>query len=217
MDWNNNTLYENPLNEIFDVVLDGEPAPSLLGARRGAWSEEALYRGRAGTGRNRGRAAVGYVEGHRFGRTDLFDIPEGVTYLNAAGVSPIPRIVAEAGEAGIARKRAPWTLSRASFYDIVEEAREAAAALIGARPGDIAIVGSASYGVATACRNLPLPAGTAVLTIADEHSSPVYAWLRAAEEGGAVHEEVARPGDHDWTGAILDRLADRSRPRVLDV
>lgn len=155
-----------------------------------------------------------YVEDHRFGRTDLFDIPDGVTYLNAAGVSPIPRIVAEAGEAGIARKRAPWTLSRASFYDIVEEAREAAAALIGARPGDIAIVGSASYGVATACRNLPLPAGTAVLTIADEHPSPVYAWIRAAEEGGAVHEEVARPGDHDWTGAILDRLADRSRPRV---
>lgn len=145
---------------------------------------------------------------------DLFEIPEGTTYLNAAGISPIPRRVREAGEAGVRRKAAPWTLSRASFYDIVEEARDAAAGLIGARPEDIAITGSASYGIATACLNLPLPAGSAVVTIEDEHSSPVYAWLRAAEVSGAVHDEIPRPTDHDWTRAILDRLADPKRPPV---
>ena len=149
-----------------------------------------------------------------FGRSKLFAIPEDVTYLNSAGVSPIPVPVRAAGEAGVARKVEPWKLSRASFYDIVEEARAAAAALIGAQPGDIAIVGSASYGIATACRNLPLPAGTAVVTLAEEHPSPVYAWLRAAEENGAVHDELARPADHDWTAAILSRLADQGRPRV---
>ncbi len=145
---------------------------------------------------------------------DLFEIPEGTTYLNAAGISPIPRRVREAGEAGVGRKAAPWTLSRASFYDIVEEARDAAAGLIGARPGDIAITGSASYGIATACLNLPLPAGCAVVTIEEEHSSPVYAWLRSAEASGAVHDEIPRPPDHDWTQAILNRLADPNRPRV---
>ncbi|TDR92968.1 aminotransferase class V-fold PLP-dependent enzyme [Enterovirga rhinocerotis] len=149
-----------------------------------------------------------------FGRTDLFGIPDGITYLNAAGVSPIPRPVREAGAAGVERKAAPWELSRASFYDIVEEARVAASSLIGCRPGDIAIVGSASYGIATACRNLPLPAGTAVVTIAEEHPSPVYAWIRAAEAAGAVHHEIPRPADHDWTAAILERIASRDLPRV---
>jgi selenocysteine lyase/cysteine desulfurase len=149
-----------------------------------------------------------------FGRTELFAIPADITYLNSAGVSAIPEPVRIAGEAGVARKREPWTLSRASFYDIVEDAREAAAALIGARSGDIAIVGSASYGVATACRNLPVPGGTAVVTLEEEHPSPVYAWLRVAEENGAHLDEIARPDGHDWTGAILERLSDRTRPPV---
>lgn len=147
-------------------------------------------------------------------RGDRFEIPAGTTYLNAAGVSPIPRRVRGAGEKGILRKVAPWELSRASFYDIVEEAREAAASLIEARPGDVAIVGSASYGIATACRNLRLPAGSAVVTLAEEHPSPVYAWIRAAGESGAVHDEIARPDDHDWTGAVLRRLGDAGRPGV---
>jgi selenocysteine lyase/cysteine desulfurase len=150
----------------------------------------------------------------RFGRSDLFDIPADLTYLNAAALSPIPVPVRMAGDEGVARKAAPWLLSRASFYDIVEAARVEAAALIGARPGDIAIVGSASYGVATAARNVVLAPGTVVLTIEEEHPSPVYAWIRLAAESQVAHEEISRPADHDWTAAILERLRDTTRPRV---
>jgi selenocysteine lyase/cysteine desulfurase len=149
-----------------------------------------------------------------FGRSPLFDIPPEVTYLNAASLSPIPRPVHEAGLQGVARKASPWTLSRSSFYDIVEEARAEAAGLIGARARDIAIVGSASYGIATAARNLRPAPGRVVLTIAEEHPSPVYVWLHLAAEGEVVHEELARPADHDWTAAILARLEDPERPRV---
>lgn len=149
------------------------------------------------------------------GRSPLFDIPPDVTYLNAASLSPIPRPVHEAGLKGVARKASPWTLSRSSFYDIVEEARAEAAVLIGARTQDIAIVGSASYGVATAARNLRPAPGRVVLTIAEEHPSPVYVWLRLAADGEiAGHEELPRPADHDWTSAILARLADPALPQV---
>jgi selenocysteine lyase/cysteine desulfurase len=147
----------------------------------------------------------------RFGRSGLFEIPAAITYLNAASLSPIPTIVRDAGERGVNRKCAPWTFSRSSFYDIVEEARAEAARLIDARPQDIAIVGSASYGVATAAQNLKLPQGSAILTIEDEHPSPVYVWIRIAKDSGAVHEELPRPADHNWTAAILERLADRSK------
>lgn len=148
------------------------------------------------------------------GRSGLFDIPDDVTYLNAAFVTPIPRIVGEAGMGGVARKAQPWLLSRSSFYDVVAEARAAAARLIGARAADIAIVGSTSYGIATAAANLALGAGQVVLTMEDEHPSPVYMWIRTAAAAGAVHEEVSRPADDDWTGAILARLGDRQAPRV---
>lgn len=149
-----------------------------------------------------------------YGRSPLFDIPEDVTYFNAAALSPIPRSVREAGERGVARKSSPWDLTRASFYDIVEEARTEAAGLIDARPEDIAIVGSTSYGIATAARNVVPGEGRVVLTLEDEHPSPVYAWIRLAQEGRALHEEIARPADHDWTAAILARLRDHARPPV---
>lgn len=150
----------------------------------------------------------------QFGRSPLFDIPDDVVYLSAASVAPIPATVREAGDAGVLRKASPWRFSRRSFYDIVEEARAEAAELIGARAEDIAVVGSASYGIATAARNLPLAAGQAVLTIAEEHASPVYAWIRLAAERGATHEDLPRPPDHDWTAAILARLGDAARPPV---
>ncbi|CAH2605490.1 Cysteine desulfurase (plasmid) [Rhodovastum atsumiense] len=145
---------------------------------------------------------------------DLFDIPDGLIYADAAFMTPIPHRVREAGEAGILRKTAPWTLSRASFYDGIEALRGAASGLIGAAADDIAIVAATSYGIATAAANLPLAAGEAVLTMQQEHPSQVFAWIRAAEQAGAVHEELPRPDDSNWTSAILRRLEARQGPRI---
>ena len=145
---------------------------------------------------------------------DLFDIPAGRVYADAAFMTPIPHRVREAGEAGLLRKMAPWTLSRASFYEGVEALRAAVAGLIGASPDDMAITAATSYGIATAAANLPLAAGEAVLTMAQEHPSQVFAWIRAAGLADAVHEDLPRPADGDWTGAILRRLENGHTPRV---
>jgi selenocysteine lyase/cysteine desulfurase len=145
---------------------------------------------------------------------DLFDIPEGVTYLDAAFMTPAPREVLAAGTKGVATKAAPWLLSRASFYEDVEDLRAAAAGLIGAEPGDIAITAATSYGISTAAANLPLNAGEAALTLAAEHPSQVFAWIRATGQAGAIHEELSRPADGDWTAAILARLEQTDGPRI---
>jgi selenocysteine lyase/cysteine desulfurase len=144
----------------------------------------------------------------------LFDIPPGITYLDAAFMTPIPHPVRQAGEAGVAVKAAPWRASRATFYEDVERLRQAAAALIGATADDIAITAATSYGIATAAQNLPLAAGEAVLTMAGEHNSQVFAWMELAQRTGATHEELPRPADGDWTRALLARIADGTQPRV---
>ncbi|MBR0645893.1 aminotransferase class V-fold PLP-dependent enzyme [Plastoroseomonas hellenica] len=144
----------------------------------------------------------------------LFDIPSGITYLDAAFMTPIPRPVREAGEAGVATKAAPWLASRATFYEDVERLRDAAAALIGASAEDIAITAATSYGIATAAQNLPLAAGEAVLTMEGEHNSQVFAWMELAKRSGATHEELPRPEDGDWTRALLARIADGGKPRI---
>ena len=68
----------------------------------------------------------------------LFDLPRDVCYLNAAGWSPLPFAVQEAGRAGVARKGRPWELAPDFAAAQHERARAAAARLVNADPGDIA-------------------------------------------------------------------------------
>ncbi len=132
-----------------------------------------------------------------------FDIPRDVTYLNAASWSPLPRAVQEAGARGIALKARPWGITAEHMAGQFTRARAAAARLINAEPADVALIPSISYGVAVAGRILPVAAGSRVLVLGDDHSSPVLEWLQRAPEGGYSVETVARPADGDWTAAIL--------------
>ena len=133
----------------------------------------------------------------------LFDMPREVCYLNAAAWSPLPLAVRDAGLAGVARKARPWALDPDLPATQFARARDAAAALIGADPADIALIPSVSYGIATAANILPVPRGSRVLVLQDDHASPVLEWLARAGPRGFEVDTVARPGDADWTAAVL--------------
>ncbi|KMO26476.1 aminotransferase V, partial [Methylobacterium indicum] len=66
----------------------------------------------------------------------LFEIPDDVSYLDAAAWSPLPLVVREAGETGLLVKSRPWTHPREAVQ--AERARAAAARLIGAATDDMA-------------------------------------------------------------------------------
>jgi selenocysteine lyase/cysteine desulfurase len=137
----------------------------------------------------------------------LFDIPSDVAYQNAAGWSPLPLATQEAARAAVARKAQPWKLS-ADFADKQHErARAAAASLIGADAGDVALVSSVGYGVAIAGKLLAIPRGSRVLVLANDHTSPVLEWASRADAQGFTLETVAQPADGDWTSAVLEAIA----------
>ena len=77
----------------------------------------------------------------------LFDIPEDVTYLNCAYMSPLMNRVAEAGVNGVRAKCHPWKITAPDFFTFSEQARSLFARLVGARSEDIAIIPSVSYGI----------------------------------------------------------------------
>ncbi|HEY5301599.1 MAG TPA: aminotransferase class V-fold PLP-dependent enzyme [Acetobacteraceae bacterium] len=133
----------------------------------------------------------------------LFDMPRDICWLNAAAYGPLPLASREAGERGVARKVRPWEMEAGGAQQQFDRARKAAARLIGAEADDVALIPSVSYGVATAGRVLPLAAGSRVLVLADDHTSPVLEWLERTKQAGAVLETVARPDDGDWTAAVL--------------
>jgi selenocysteine lyase/cysteine desulfurase len=136
----------------------------------------------------------------------LFDIPDDVAYLNCAYMSPLMKPALEAGVAGLARKSHPWELTPDKFFTGADEFRATAAHLIDCSADCIAIVPSASYGIAAAARNLPVKKGQSILVLREQFPSNYYAWQRRAEENGASLKVVAWPEDHDWTAAVLNSL-----------
>jgi selenocysteine lyase/cysteine desulfurase len=138
----------------------------------------------------------------------LFDIPADVAYLNCAYMSPLMKPALEAGTAGLARKTHPWEITPDKFFTGADQFRETAARLIDSSPDEIAIVPSASYGISTAAKNLPLQKGQSVLVLEEQFPSNYYPWQRHAEETGAKLKVVAWPEDQDWTTAVLNALTD---------
>ncbi|MGE0702178.1 MAG: aminotransferase class V-fold PLP-dependent enzyme, partial [Hyphomicrobiaceae bacterium] len=137
---------------------------------------------------------------------DLFDIPRDVAYFNAAGWSPIPKAVAEAGRAGALRKTQPWTLDAEFADQMYERTRRAAAAIVNADAQDVALIPSVGYGVATAAKVLRVPRGTRVVVLENDHSSPVLEWMSRAEAEGFTVDSVRQPVNGDWTSAVLETV-----------
>jgi selenocysteine lyase/cysteine desulfurase len=136
----------------------------------------------------------------------LFDIPGDVCFLNAASYSPLPLASLDAGRMAVARKGRPWLIDHEFASRQYERTRNAAARLINADPDDVALISSVGYGIAAAAKILPVPSGSRVLILQDDHSSPVLEWMTRASAGDFAVEAVRRPGNGDWTEALLSAI-----------
>jgi selenocysteine lyase/cysteine desulfurase len=87
-----------------------------------------------------------------------------------------------------------------------ERARAAAAAVINADPGDVALIPSVGYGVSTAAKVLKVQKATRVLVLEDDHTAPVLEWMSRADEQGFTVETIRRPTDGDWTSGVLEGI-----------
>ena len=137
---------------------------------------------------------------------DLFEIPDDICYLNCAYISPLLKSTVKAGTQGLERKSRPWAIRPTDFFSTAREVRRLASGLFGATPDDIAIVPSASYGLATAARNLPVQQGQNIVVLAEQYPSNFYIWERVARDSDATIRTVPRPPNGDWTSGILEAL-----------
>src|SRR6516164_5537131 len=92
--------------------------------------------------------------------------------------------------------------------------RRAAARLINADADDVALISSVSYGVAAAAKLVTVPARSRVLVLENDHSSAVLEWTTRAPSGRFTVELVPRPGDADWTAAVLAAIERPGAPAV---
>lgn len=141
---------------------------------------------------------------------DLFEIPEDITFLNCATMSPLPRTVREAGHTAIKRKTTPWTISEADFFSEVETLRHLIADLIDGDPDGVAIIPSVSYGLTLAANNLLAPQGTNIVILAEQFPSNVYPWHALAKRTGACVTTVEKPKNYDWTQALEEAIKENT-------
>ena len=118
-----------------------------------------------------------------------------------------PRSVVTACVEASERRARAWTLTAPDFFTDVETLRLRFATLLGSDDDNIAIVPAASYGIATAARNITMRPGQKILVLAGQFPSHYYSWARLAKERDAALCTVGSPTELDWTSAILESIA----------
>jgi selenocysteine lyase/cysteine desulfurase len=150
-----------------------------------------------------------------------FSLAKGVTYLNCAYMSPLLKSVEKAGILGMQGKRNPINISTDDFFSDSARLRTEFAKLINTRNQKrIAIIPSASYGLATVTRNLRLEAGDTIVVAAEQFPSNYYPWQSLCQEKKALLNVVSPPdtlegrGKH-WNEKILESIDSKTRVVAL--
>ncbi len=118
---------------------------------------------------------------------DQFPVTQNVIYLNHAAVSPLPRAVADAMR-GLATDAEQYgSLHYSRWLEAYAGLRQAAARLINASPGEIAIMKNTSEGVSTIAEGLNWRNGDRVVGFQEEFPSNYFPWRRLQARGIEVN------------------------------
>ena len=146
-----------------------------------------------------------------------FSLPKSITYLNCAYMSPLLKKVEKAGIEGIKGKRNPIHISPKEFFTSGELLRKQFAKLVGSKdPKRIAIIPSASYGMANAAHNIKLRSSEKVIVMGEQFPSNYYPWQRLCLDSGTRLETIAPPQTRVnrgkvWNERILDAIDNNTR------
>jgi cysteine desulfurase/selenocysteine lyase len=112
-----------------------------------------------------------------------FPVTERLVYLNHAGVAPLSRPAAEAMR-GLAEDALHFgSLHYPAWLGAYDGLRASAARLIGAAPGEIAIVKNTSEGIATIAMGLDWRSGDKVVAFEEEFPANYLPWKRLEARG----------------------------------
>ncbi len=140
----------------------------------------------------------------------LFNIPDDVSFMNCAQMSPLLKSANEAGVAAINQRNSPWTIPVTQWFEPAEELRLMFAEMINANKENIALIPSASYGLAIAKKNIQLHPSQNILLLDQEFPSNIYAWRKLSKETGATIITVKKETGQTWTEAILSKIDDKT-------
>jgi selenocysteine lyase/cysteine desulfurase len=114
---------------------------------------------------------------------DEFPVREHLVYLNHAAVAPLCRRAAEAMKSLADDALQFGSLHYDKWMAAYDGLRSAAARLIGASPGEIAIVKNTSEGIAIVALGLDWKPGDRIVAFKEEFAANYFPWVRLREKG----------------------------------
>lgn len=142
----------------------------------------------------------------------LFSLPDSVTYLNGAYMSPQLKSVETIGIECLKKKGLPHTITPEDFFSQRTILKKRFAELIDAPDyQNIAIIPSASYGIANVANNVKLKSGDEIILVDEQFPSNVYEWKKIAEKQQATIKIIKPPvgfknRGKGWNEAILNAI-----------
>ncbi|MEM0970744.1 MAG: aminotransferase class V-fold PLP-dependent enzyme, partial [Verrucomicrobiota bacterium] len=133
-----------------------------------------------------------------------FPVTESTLFFGHAGVTALPRCVADA----VCDYTQACSRSDQEFDGVlrrIEDVRATCAELIGARPGEIALLGPTSLGLSLFANGLSWNPGDEVLCYRDDYPANVYPWKNLERQG-----VVIRYVEPEVPGAITPELVEAS-------
>ncbi|MEM7367903.1 MAG: aminotransferase class V-fold PLP-dependent enzyme [Bacteroidota bacterium] len=150
---------------------------------------------------------------------DLFRIPPEVSYLNTAYMSPLLREVEAIGKDMVSRKALPYEISPTDFFEPVAQVKKEFAKLIDTNEWDrIALIPSASYGIASVVNNIHARPNQEILMVEDQFPSNVYSWMRLATEQSLTIRTISSPPFSSQKGKVWnERILESIGPQTAVV
>ncbi len=131
------------------------------------------------------------------GNAEAFPVLRRWSFFNHAGVSPIPKVAADALRQ-FADEAAAGAYLGTSWYPDLDKLKALAGRIINANADEIALVKNTSEGINIVASGLDWQAGDRIVTTAVEYPANVYPWMELARRRGVrlimVPEETAPDG-----------------------
>ena len=150
----------------------------------------------------------------------LFQLPNDIHYLNGAYMSPLLKSVEDIGIEGIIRKRNPLTIQPKDFFEDAKKVRINFGKLVNCNPQQVVIIPSASYGLMSAIKNLPINNGNTALVLSEEFPSDFYTIRKWCVENNKNLQIIEAPDifekrGEEWNKNILANINENTCVVVL--
>ena len=154
-------------------------------------------------------------------QSSLFELPNGIVYLNGAYMSPQLKAVSKVGLKQVQRKADPTSISISDFFDPKEEVRALFNQLIcGDGSQHVAIIPSVSYAMANVAANIDFEPGDEILLLHEQFPSNYYTWKAAERSHGAKVVVISDPPleagrGKRWNEAVLAAINPQTKVVAL--